>query len=174
MDLYTILEQGLKNPQLVFVSGESGSGKTTWCKQIISDVRQKGMQVGGLLSPAIFRDGEKVGIDLVNLSSGEKRQLAELREKYQPQATIKKWLMDPETITWANESLQLTGFCDLLVIDELGPLEFTRNQGFIEAFNLIDRALFRAALIIVRPALLAQAQERWSGMPSQVFNIGKE
>jgi nucleoside-triphosphatase THEP1 len=156
------------------VSGESGSGKTTWCKKIISDVHQKGMQVSGLLSPAVFRDGEKVGIDLINLSSGEKRQLAKLREKYDPQATIKKWLMDLETITWANESLKKTGACDLLVMDELGPLEFTRKQGFIEAFPLIDRADYRAALIIVRPALLAQAQARWSGIPSQVFNLNKE
>lgn len=174
MDLAAILEKGEEIPQLVIVTGESGAGKTKWCQEQIQWARQQGWNVAGLLSPAIFQDGQKVGIDLLDLSSGEKRQLAKLRPHYLPQATIKKWAMDPLTLAWANDCLQAIGPCDLLVVDELGPLEFNRGQGFTPAFPLIERGDYQIALIIVRPTLLEQAQSRWPQLTQHIIHIQPE
>ena len=171
MDLNSILDKRSKKSQLILISGESGSGKTTWCKEQIAIVQQKGLKVAGVLSPAIFESGEKVGIALINLATGEKRQLAKLRPQLQPEAIIKKWIMDPEVIVWANGCLEKVKTCDLLIIDELGPLEFKTKEGFQKAFSLIEEENYRLAVVVIRPALLLMASERWQGIPSQVYHI---
>ncbi len=42
--------------------------------------------------------------------------------------------------------------CDLFVLDELGPLEFDRHQGWTAGFDLLAAAsTFRLAIVVVRP-----------------------
>ncbi|MBV2193943.1 MAG: hypothetical protein KUL81_11460, partial [Azonexus sp.] len=61
--------------QLVLLSGERGAGKTAWCRSLAG--LAQGMTVAGLASPAVFCDGRKTAIDLLDLSRGETRRLAE-------------------------------------------------------------------------------------------------
>jgi hypothetical protein len=50
---------------------------------------------------------------------------------------------------------------DILILDELGPLEFSSNQGLTVGFELIERRLYRLACMTIRPSLLPVALERW-------------
>lgn len=52
---------------------------------------------------------------------------------------------------------------DLLVIDELGPLEFCRREGLSESFAAIGRGRFRLAVVVIRPELITAALARWPG-----------
>lgn len=51
--------------------------------------------------------------------------------------------------------------CDLLVIDELGPLEFEQDSGWQAGLQTIDTREFAIGLVVVRPELLAKALMRW-------------
>ena len=51
--------------------------------------------------------------------------------------------------------------CDLLVVDELGPLEFNLTTGWIAAFDVLSAKQFRVALVVVRPELLERARQLW-------------
>jgi nucleoside-triphosphatase THEP1 len=156
---------------LFFITGESGVGKTTWCKEQIQVQRSAGKRIAGLISPPVFRQGQKIGIDLLDLSSGDSRPLAHARKKMKPYAATKKWIMHPETIRWGNRLLSSIDSCDLLFLDELGPLEFLHNQGLTEAFPLINRQAYRVAIIVVRPSLLKEATNRWSHLPAIVHSL---
>jgi nucleoside-triphosphatase len=173
MKLKTIFQQNPKQPQMILISGKSGSGKTTFCKQQIEIARKEGLRVAGLLSPAIFKEEEKVGIELINLDSGEKRQLAKLRPQLESDQIIKRWLMNEDVIEWANESLKKIAACDLLVIDELGPLEFISSQGFQEAFSIINAKKYHVALVVIRPDLIHTALERFQDIPHSVHQINR-
>jgi len=173
MDLNTFFQQNPKQPLMILISGESGSGKTTWCKEQIEIAKKEGLKIAGLLSTAIFKGKEKVGIELINLESGEKRQLAKLRPQIEPDQIIKRWLMDEDVIHWANESLKKIEACDLLVIDELGPLEFKSSQGFQEAFSLINKKKYHVALVVIRPALIRSALERFQDIHHSVHQINR-
>ena len=50
---------------------------------------------------------------------------------------------------------------ELLLIDELGPLEFRGEGGFIAGFAAIDARHYRLAVVVVRPELLDAARQRW-------------
>ena len=63
-------------PKLVILSGPSGAGKRTWCQGFADRARAAGIIVGGFISPPVFINGQKVGIDIVDQLSGERRCLA--------------------------------------------------------------------------------------------------
>jgi len=159
-------------PRLILVTGPSGIGKTTWCSSQLVQARQRRLSVGGLLSPGMYQQSTKVGILLVNLASGEERVMARLRETEDPQAPTRKWAMDEAVLQWGDRILERLGRCDLLFIDELGPLEFLHHQGLCQAFPLIQRRQFSTALVVVRPTLLEIARQTWSDFDLDVHVVG--
>lgn len=162
-----------QNNKLFLITGDSGAGKTTWCQARAASAWAAGWHVGGLLSPPVIVDGQKLAIDLVDMSTDEQRRLAQLRQSAVDPADFatKKWLFDPAVLAWGNDVLRQITAVDLLIIDELGPLEFERGHGLQAAFGLIEAGLYRLAGVVIRPSLLAQAQQRWPG--AQVIPITK-
>lgn len=145
----------------LIVTGEIGSGKTTLCIKIADIGRRKGLKVRGLVSPPIFENGHKIGINAVNLENNRSRQLAYLKSARSSDVETKGWAFVEETVTWGNRVLSDVGHCDLLIIDELGPLEFNRGEGWTQALPVLDQGRFTAAVVVIRPSLLDEAQERW-------------
>lgn len=159
--LYEVFQNRKKSPQLIFVTGLSGAGKTTWCKQLVKAARDNGYKVEGILSPGIYDGIKKTGIEVVDLGSGERKQLARLREGGRSEISTPRWVFDPQSLEWANQRLENASESDLLIIDELGPLEFLRNEGLLAGMARIDRGEFQVACVVVRSSLLQKAVERW-------------
>ncbi len=152
-----------QHPNLLIVTGEVGAGKTTWCQGWIKYVRARQVTVCGLLSPARFEDGHKTGIRLVNLATAEERLLAWLRagEDTTGVAT-QRWQFDPAVLAWGDTILRAIEHTDVLVIDELGPLELERGEGWVSALALLDSSRhYDMACVVVRPALVPAALARW-------------
>jgi nucleoside-triphosphatase THEP1 len=165
--LASFLFQEELHPYLVILSGNSGAGKTSWCQRLVERAQVRGLMPAGLLSPAVFQDSEKVAIDLRDLASGQQRRLANRDLASSPgenpilASTNSHWKIDPNTVAWGNAILAGLDGPPLLVIDELGPLEFERGQGFTAGLELLDSQLHGFACVVIRPSLLAEAQKRW-------------
>ena len=71
------------------------------------------------------------------------------------------WEIDQEVMDWGEEVLSHTGWCDLLVVDELGPFELVRGEGWISGVRLVEGGNYRLALVVVRPELRRVALRRW-------------
>lgn len=156
-----IFAKSQQEPQLILVTGLSGVGKTTWCTQLISLARDARLSVNGLLSPSIFKDGRKVGIEVVDLHTGDHRQLAHLRDESSASMQTPRWAFDADAMAWANQTLAASSRSDLMVIDELGPLEFFQNKGLTAGMAKLDSGDYRVAAVVIRSALLPQALQRW-------------
>jgi nucleoside-triphosphatase len=145
-------------PAHLIVTGAIGAGKTTWCQQLVALAQADGARVRGLLSPAVFTGATKTGIALVDLASGETRALAHLRTADQTDGGIatQRWRFDAETIAWGNAILAAITTADLLVVDEIGPLELERGEGFTHALPLIAAGASRMTCVVVRVHLLGQ------------------
>lgn len=146
---------------LAVLTGESGAGKTTWCTRLIEAARNQGMRCSGVISPPVFHLGEKTGIRLVNVSTGESRLLGRLRGEIDPHAPTRKWAFDEAVLAWGNKILSKDDACDLLLVDELGPLEFQHASGLQAGFLALERKNYRLGVAVVRPGLLAAARARW-------------
>jgi nucleoside-triphosphatase len=150
-------------PVRVIVTGEVGRGKTQTCGAAAARLRELGWEVAGVLSPGVWAGDQKVGIDALDLRSGEARRLAEPAGVGYEAAgpATHGWRFYAETIAWCNSLLTDTIDCDLLVVDELGPLEFESGEGLVQGMRALDDGRFRLGLVVVRPRLVHAAQTRW-------------
>ena len=100
-------------------SDQIGAGKTT----ILKTWTQNKPTVTGFLSVKI--DGKRF---FDNLKTGEKRPM----EIENSDLKIGKFSFDPEIFLWAEKELlkQYQSDKEWLIIDEIGPLEIRKNQGF--------------------------------------------
>jgi nucleoside-triphosphatase THEP1 len=148
--------------RITIISGSTGAGKTVLCEKALAACRERGMDVAGVISRSEYEGEEKVRLYCQNIRGGE-RWLAEQTDRPVPfqGPTTKCWAFDAETIAWANDLLAQATPTNVLIVDELGPLEFGRGEGFLKAFELIDAGEYRHALVVVRPGLTETALKRW-------------
>ena len=147
--------------QILVISGWRGVGKTTLCQRLVEAARAKGLDVAGLLSPARFEAGQKTGIEVEDLRTRERRLLASLLPGELHGSRLGPWTFDDELFAWGNQVLLSVVPCDLLVIDELGPLEFDAGQGWSMGFWALDSHAYHLAVVVIRPEYLDQFLERW-------------
>lgn len=148
--------------RLILVTGPIGAGKTSFCLAAVRWACERGWQTAGLVSPPVFEQGVKVGIDAVDLRSGKRRRLARRRNGgNEAEIATTGWVFDPEALHWGNQVLAEALPCDLLVVDELGPLEFERGQGWLSGLTAVDNRRYRLGLVTIRPELLEKARGRW-------------
>ncbi len=151
-------------PLLVVLSGASGCGKTTLCAGVAAAAGARGLAVAGLLTLPSRVDGGQAGLEVEDLASGERRPLAQARARPGPGARLatEGWRFDPEGLAWGTRALERACPCDVLVVDELGPLELVRNRGWTAGLDVLRAGCYRLALVVVRPSLLSDFQE-WLG-----------
>ncbi|MGD2252331.1 MAG: nucleoside-triphosphatase [Anaerolineales bacterium] len=152
----------MKQPPLTLISGERESGKTSLCASILAAYHKQAgdlAQASGVLSPAVIVDGVKTGIDALSVASGERRPLARLRSESSHGLMTQNWDFEEATIDWVNSLLRETGETELLIVDELGPLELARGEGFMAAIPMLQTGSYRMALAVVRSELLPSARK---------------
>jgi len=145
---------------LVLLAAPRGAGKTTACAWFVEQGRQAGMRIGGILAPARYDSQEhKTGIYAVDAFTEERRLLATV-EQEPDKATVGQYRFDPEVMAWSlgRVLLALDAPIDVVVIDEIGPLELVQKGGFAPALEHLLQAQATAAVLIVRAELLTRLQ----------------
>ncbi|MBN1954960.1 MAG: hypothetical protein JW900_07900 [Anaerolineae bacterium] len=136
--------------RIVILSGERGVGKTTVCRKTIARARDAGLTCGGILTVRA-ESGARIAVDV---RSGAERRLttsaAGVRQG--------RYTFDPAVLAWGSRLLAQALPCDLFVVDEIGPLEIRRGEGWRNALDLLHGERFRLALAVVRPALVTDVQ----------------
>jgi len=164
-DISTILlelkDRSRDNPVRYILTGERGAGKTLWCSKLGNAARELNLILGGVLSPGVYEKNQRVAINLRDLTTGGVRRLADKRSGEGSLHSTLNWSFDEETLDWGNEILSTLGEVDLLILDEIGPLELLHGNGLQAAFQLIYQRRYRTVIIVVRPSLLELASQRW-------------
>jgi len=153
----------------IIMTGERGVGKTTVCQRVVALARASQYSCGGLLTLA-HPDGSR---DVLDVGSGDERRLT-LPPNSDQGVVQGCFRFDPETLAWGNDVLSRILACDLLVVDELGPLEIKRGRGWVRAFDVLRDASFTLAIVVVRPELVVQAQLRLPTSATTVFTVTLE
>ena len=139
----------------IILTGERGVGKTTVCQKLIAVAQSKGYVCSGILTVS-QPDDER---DVIDVRSGETRRLT-VGPDVEDVVIQGRFRFDPETLTWGNEALSQSRDSQLLVVDELGPLEIERGGGWYRTFYALQRNDYALAIVVVRPELVIPAQLR--------------
>lgn len=111
----------------IIVSGHLGTGKTRLCEEVVVRLKDEGINVGGVLSPRVVDGESTVGYEIVDLSSEERKDFAQLSP---PGVSAGRFYIDERSLEWAKEVIRkASSSADVVFIDELGRLEM-RNRGF--------------------------------------------
>lgn len=147
----------------LLVVGEPGSGKTSWCRRHIDWRRKSGSSVGGILSPAIEKQGQRVGSNALDLLTGKEVPFARLSgyRSFKGGETVGGYSISKDGILIACGAIKraVESRCDLVVIDEVGPLEL-RGKGLMPAVELALASAVNV-LIVVRSSLKGALQRRF-------------
>ncbi len=176
---------GSKKPRekarFALVTGAVGAGKTTVVSRVLDRVREGGRSAAGLWCPAHRVGGSKGGIRAVDLASGEDRLLA-VRTTGQgtPGAHPGErclhrgpYTFDPEVFAWANGLLlrAIKARPDLLVVDEIGPMELERGAGLAKVLEALATENVPRTLVVVRDRCLEPLRARLSSGRTGVFTV---
>ena len=124
------------NPEqtrFVLVTGQPGVGKTTLIQRIHDQYRNKGFNVVGITTHEVRESDKRVGFKITNISSGEEGWLARVGDGPGPRVgkykVVTKYLdsIGAKALKQAMEQPN-----DLVLIDEIGPMEMT-SKSFREA-----------------------------------------
>ena len=146
---------------LIILSGPRAAGKTTLIQKVFERLRNESVDIAGILSLPVEDNGEKVAINGLDLRSGETRRLAVRNPGLNGDLATRQWLFESQAMQWADSILEISTPCDLLVVDELGVLEFERSRGWLAGLEALDDGMYAVAIVVIRPELLDQALKRW-------------
>jgi len=171
--------------RIIILTGERDTGKSTVCRETIALAQAKGYTCGGVLT--LRRPGG--ALDVLDVRSGDVRRLT-LESDAGPSTSLRpgsgqalragpaviqgRFCFDPEVLAWGNAALARAVPCDLLVVDELGPLEMERGHGWTRALDVLRGTDFALALVVVRPELLVRAQLQLPTSATTVLTVTAE
>jgi nucleoside-triphosphatase len=156
--------------RVVLVTGERGVGKTHLCQQVVEQAGKTGYRCAGVLSRAVFDGEEKAAITLVDVATGAERILAVADDK-PGELRWGRYRFVPSTLEWGSQLLTGAMPCDLLIVDELGPLELTLGLGLVAALGVLKEGAFSLALVVVRPELLDTVREQLHCAETRVVEV---
>lgn len=145
---------------VVLISGGRRVGKTTLLLAMRSAVLDAGLSVGGILSAACFETGEKTGINLMDVASGDMQPLARIGGA--GAIATGHYVFEAAALDAGRQYALAGQGADVFFVDELGPLELKQDQGWTELIEIIRARRFGVALVTMRPELVDLARTRFN------------
>ena len=160
--------------RIYVISGERNIGKTLLCLAIKNKIMSGSGIVRGVISPGLYREDAKIGILVLDIASGEQRQLASYEPGWDTSHPERLWRFDDQVLAWGNQKILASVPTDILIIDEIGYLELENNEGWTSAMKVLDDGLFQKAIIVVRPELLEKVYQRWQIADTFIVHSGTD
>jgi len=140
------------------------------CANAITLAWDEGAAPGGVLTLPRYAGGRRVGLDVQDVAEGRVRPLAEtVGVTVGP--SMGRFRFHAEGIRWGSETLLRAQDCDLLIVDELGPLELLEGDGWHVALDVLRTGTYGLALVVVRPALVSRFMEVLVRPPAITVNV---
>lgn len=153
-------------PEIHLVVGDREEGKTSFLLQMVGELQEKGKRVSGFVAVGIHdRDGKRSGFNIRNVETGEEAGFCS-EDGDEHWEKIGRFRINPAGLAagYAWMTPERVGASDILVIDELGPLEMA-GKGWSSLIEKILRDYPRPMIWTARRSLAGKIAVRW--------NVGK-
>lgn len=167
------LSKRIAAPKTIIITGEKGSGKSTYVNRLVEIVKEKGGKVSGVSSLYFFINGHHEGYDLKLQSDG--RIIALARKTEVESYPLKMhYNFDQEALLQGNQELieSANSQADIIVIDEAGILEMN-DQGWAPALKVLSTDRNHSIIWVVRPWLIEDFCRKWALRPDLIINTGE-
>ena len=148
----------------IITGGGRGVGKTTWLFKHIAELKNRGEEISGILTPAIYNsNGDKIGFHAFNAADGESWELGRNDKKLEGPG-YGPFSFSDEGFVRANDILSKALYADSgsIFLDEIGPLELKKSYGFSSILPQIGNKKLNCNLyLVIRPELTGNFIQRY-------------
>lgn len=144
--------------KLILWTGKRHCGKTTGAAKLAQMVSDKGFKIGGLLAPCVYRNGEFIGFDALDLQSKNRAPLARCKAG---KAGPFNFITDGLKLGNAALSTENTKSADLIIVDEFGPLEL-KGDGWRRNVDSLLVSSDAVILLVVRKELVDAVRQLYA------------
>jgi len=165
-----IHSSSIKKNNLFILTGKIHSGKTTFLQKMCNKLKEDGLKINGLLSPAYYEDENRRGYNGLNIKTNELFPLTRTEGK----STWEKegpYYFIPEGLKKAEEAILDFKDSDLTIIDEIGPLEMKKRGLWKDRSQLLHNN--RHSIIVIRNTILEDFLCEIEENP-MIFDMGKK
>ncbi|HIQ23953.1 MAG TPA: NTPase [Pyrodictium delaneyi] len=146
------------------VTGRPGVGKTTLVRRVIEKLRKEGYELTGFFCPEVRQNGRRIGFKITSLDGSLEAWLARIEGCNGPRVGRYNTCQEAEEV--ARGTIERIDNADLIVIDEIGPMEL-RLRGIREIILRVLRS-GKPGLFVVHERLsdreilpILQRRGRW-------------
>jgi nucleoside-triphosphatase len=123
-------------PQNYFLTGMPKAGKTTVLWELVKELKDNGLKVGGFLSPDEKHHGTRTAFHVVDVQSRKKALLADVNGDGPKVSKYHVNIKSFEEV--AIPAMRKCSQCDVMVIDEIGMMEMKSGKFLKELDNILD------------------------------------
>jgi len=120
------------------VTGEPGTGKSTLILKVVRAVRSRGFSVGGFITGEIKDAGRRRGFTIEDLALGRQAIMASDELRVGPRVGRYRVNLRSLTEIGASSLAYAAASCDLIVCDEVGPMELFSPEIRREVTSILD------------------------------------
>lgn len=156
---------------IIIITGEQGSGKTTFLQELLFELANKDVQIGGILAEGFWKNYERDYFELIDLKSNNKLLFCQ-REPKEGWEKLRHFYINPEGQKFGEAALdpEYLKDSDILVVDEIGPFEL-KGKGWAKSIEFLLQVPIKTMIWIVRKSLLNEVIAYYKVNPLKIFNV---
>ncbi|NIM57696.1 MAG: DUF2478 domain-containing protein [Candidatus Aminicenantes bacterium] len=154
---------------IIILTGPVHSGKTTLLRKVVQELKKQKYRVDGFLSEAVWKKEETVGYDLFDLKT--ERSIPFIRKAGEKEwQKIGPYFFIPEGLAEAEKIILRGKKADILVVDEVGPLELS-GKGFWSSLKQVVFEPLSSFLFVMRVNIVGGFLAMLGKGEVKIFNI---
>ncbi len=159
-----------KKSNVIIVTGDKGDGKSTLLAELAVLFERKGIQAGGIISPAVMENKERSGYELINVSTAQKIRLSQT-EKGDGMVNVGRFYFFEDGIAFGKTALKVANnrMSKIIFVDEVGAWEL-QGQGWAESLNELILHYDMPIILAVNVKLVDQVVDCWQLQKPLIIN----
>ena len=158
----------LFNNKVYIITGEQGSGKTTFLKTLVTQLQERKIIVGGFIAEGLWKVGKRSGFNLFSIRDTITIPLC-TKEPVQTYFQLGKFYFNPVALKTGNKIIKKDyQVSDLMVIDEIGIFEL-KEQIWFDALKYLLKKTEKPVIITVRKKIVSVVIDKFALKNVTVF-----
>ena len=161
----------------ILITGSVSSGKSYLLQSIIDYLHNENTQIGGIVCPAV-RDGEqKIGYQVIDISTGESMMLCNITDKNEG-INSGKYYFSNSAFSFGEEAIKRSmKNSQVIIVDEIGNLELKCQGWYDIAYHLLKNMKtnpqISCIILSVRKSILNDIIKMFDISDYVIFDIDK-
>jgi nucleoside-triphosphatase THEP1 len=145
---------------IILVTGKVNSGKTTLMKKLIEQESLQGNFPAGIIAPGVFQNGEKIGFNVTDLSTGKSKPLARVGNAESYKFSEGRFVFSKAGFDFAKKALLNFRPRGVVFLDEVGPLEL-KGGGYAACLEKLLVSDINKLYISVRDECVVRVRQKF-------------